>query len=209
MRSSGAVSASRDSVPAAIGSPVRAAVAATRSTNAGSLPAAASLDSATSPACSTTPSSSGRRTGALRSADSPRFGNAERAARIPTSTAYAVVRAAPDSALARSKRSPSSSSPAISSASWARSTSRALPTSRMQLGAHVEQQQPGFGHLGARSIHQLRSRQRVKQVHVAQPAPAVLQVRLDPVRNVAVLGPPGVGSSRPASSNLVADAGPP
>ena len=82
------------------------------------------------PPCSTTPLSSGRRTGGRRNAASPRRGSALRAWRSPTSAANATERAAPERALASSKRSAMSRLAATSSASWARSTSRARPAMR-------------------------------------------------------------------------------
>ena len=75
--SSGAVSANRLSVDTAIGSPVIADAAATRSNSTGSLCGRASRASTISPAYSMTPSSSGRR-GRRRIADIPRRGSALR-----------------------------------------------------------------------------------------------------------------------------------
>ena len=86
-RSSGAKSASRASVDAAIGSPVRADAAATRKIRPGSLLGSALRARTTSPLCSTTPSSSGRRIGDRRSFESPLRGSELDDVRKPTSTA--------------------------------------------------------------------------------------------------------------------------
>ncbi|SHU20898.1 Uncharacterised protein [Mycobacteroides abscessus subsp. abscessus] len=85
VRSSGADSAKRARVDAAIGRPVVADAAATRKISDGSRSGRASRASTTSPACSTTPSSIGRRT-VRRSAEIPRRGMELAAARKPTST---------------------------------------------------------------------------------------------------------------------------
>jgi hypothetical protein len=82
------------------------------------------------------------------------------------------------------------------------------PGDAVQLGAHVEEQRAGLEHLAGRAVDQLGRGQCVDQLDVAQPAVAVLQVRLHPVRHVAVLAPALVGGI----GELVepaADAGPP
>ena len=192
-RSSGAVSARWCRVPAATGSPVRAAVAATRSTSAGSRAAAASRASATSPRCSTTPAASGRRTGGRRSAARPRRGRAARAERRPTSAANAIARAGPG-------QGPGQVEPVadlqhrghLVGVLGAEHVAGA-PGEAVQLGADVEQQVARLQHLTAGAVEQLGRGERVDQVHVAQPAVAVLQVGLDAVGDLPHLGPAVAG----------------
>ena len=188
-RSSGAASARRCRVPAAIGSWVRAAVAARRSTRAGSRETCASRARTTSPACSTTPSSSGRRAGGRRSAARPRRGRAERAERRAVSVAKTTVRAAPDRARARSKRSVTPrSAAAAATTSWASSaciTSRARPARRCSSTRRSSISAPRVLDVDGGPVDQLRRGERVEQLDVAQTPVAVLEVGLDAVRDLA------------------------
>ena len=115
----------------AIGSPVRAADAATRTTSHGSVSTRTSRASATSPACSTTPSASGRRTGERRNSPvSPRVDRAEQESLIAWSVVNAMVRAASPTTRARPNRSSIPSAFPIWSPYSACSTSRARPEAR-------------------------------------------------------------------------------
>src|SRR4029079_19106494 len=67
------------------------------------------------------------------------------------------------------------------------------PGEPVQLGPDVEQQVARGQDVGARAVEQLRRGERVDQVDVAQAAVAVLQVRLDPVGDLADLGPAATG----------------
>ena len=67
------------------------------------------------------------------------------------------------------------------------------PGEAVQLGADVEQQVARLQHLTAGAVEQLGRGERVDQVHVAQPAVAVLQVGLDAVGDLPHLGPAVAG----------------
>jgi hypothetical protein len=66
----------------------------------------------------------------------------------------------------------------------------AAPASEpVQLGAHIEQQVARFAHIGPGPVDELAGRQRIQQLHIAQPAVAVLEIGFNPVRDVTAALP--------------------